>query len=155
MAKSDKNQTEAKAPKAEKAEKKEASRKAAKSAVKAEKKAAKAAAPKREKKARAKAGAANVSHYQTIKSPVITEKSTTAGEFGKYTFKVCVHSSKTQVRDAVEALFGVEVTKVNVINYDGKVKAFRQRMGQRDAYKKAIVTLKQGQSIDLTSGLKG
>lgn len=123
-------------------------------APKAEKPAKKAAAPKKEKKARAKK-AANFAHYETIKSPIITEKSTMAGEFGKYTFKVCVSSNKTQVRDAVEALFGVEVNKVNIINYDGKVKAFRQRLGQRNAFKKAIVTLKQGQSIDLTSGLKG
>ena len=117
-------------------------------------KAPKATTPKKEKKARAKV-AANAAHYQTIKSPVVTEKSTMAGEHNKYTFKVCKHSNKIQVRDAVEALFGVEVTKVNVINYDGKVKAFRQRLGQRNEYKKAIVTLKQGQSIDLTSGLKG
>ncbi len=125
--------------------------------AKAEKKAAKPAAAKvskKEKKAKGK-GVITAAHYNTIKSPVITEKSTMAGEFGKYTFKVCVSSNKKQVSDAVEALFGVEVTKVNVVNYDGKVKMFKARSGQRDAFKKAIVTLKQGQSIDLTSGLKG
>lgn len=99
--------------------------------------------------------AANVAHYDTILSPVVTEKSTMAGEFNKYSFKVAVDSNKKQVAEAIQALFGVEVAKVNVLNYDGKVKAFRQRLGQRNAYKKAIVTLKQGQSIDLTSGLKG
>ena len=122
--------------------------------AKVEKKAAKPASPKKEKKAKGKL-TITAAHYNTIKSPVITEKSTMAGEFGKYTFKVCVDSNKKNISDAVEALFGVEVTKVNVVNYDGKVKQFKQRTGQRNAFKKAIVTLKQGQSIDLTSGLKG
>ena len=121
--------------------------------AKPEGKAKKAFTPK-EKKAKGKI-AITAAHYNTIKSPVITEKSTMAGEFGKYTFKVCVDTNKKKISEAVQALFGVEVTKVNVVNYDGKVKRFKQREGRRDAFKKAIVTLKSGQSIDLTSGLKG
>lgn len=106
------------------------------------------------KKAKAVKKAINPSHYNTIVSPVVTEKSTLAGEFGKYTFKVAVDTNKTKVKEAVEALFNVEVSKVNVVNYDGKVKRFKNFTGRRDAYKKAIVTLKSGQSIDLASGLK-
>ena len=122
-----------------------------KTEAKAEKKAAKPAAPK---KAKAKI-AINPSHYNLIKSPVITEKSTIASEHGKYIFKVSTTACKTKVKEAVESIFGVDVTKVNVINYDGKVKNFKQRAGRRDAFKKAIVTLKSGQSIDLASGFKG
>lgn len=107
-----------------------------------------AKAPKKEKKE------ANVSHFNTIVSPVVTEKSTLAGEHGKYVFKVAVDTNKTKVKEAVEAIFGVEVTKVNVLNYDGKVKRFKQYAGRRDAFKKAIVTLKSGQSLDLASSLK-
>ncbi len=125
-----------------------------KTEAKAEKKAAKPAAPKKEKKSKGKV-AANVLHYNVIKSPVITEKSTMASEHGKYIFKVATCACKTSVKEAVESIFNVEVTKVNVINYDGKVKNFKQRSGRRDAFKKAIVTLKSGQSIDLASGFKG
>lgn len=89
-----------------------------------------------------------------IVSPVVTEKSTVAGAQGKYTFKVSCCACKTTIKQAVESLFGVNVTKVNVTNYDGKKKVFRGRKGQRNAFRKAIVTLKEGQSIDLTSGIK-
>ena len=112
------------------------------------------AAKKPEKKAKAPRKAANIAHFNTIISPVITEKSTMAGEHGKYIFKVAVDSDKSKVKEAVEALFDVEVTKINVINYEGKVKRFRNFSGQRNAFKKAIVTLKPGQSLDLASGLK-
>lgn len=89
-----------------------------------------------------------------IVAPVVTEKSTIAGSQGKYTFKVSACACKTSVRNAVESIFGVNVTKVNVSNFDGKKKVFKGRQGQRNSYRKAVVTLKQGQSIDLTSGIK-
>jgi large subunit ribosomal protein L23 len=105
------------------------------------------------KKAKAKI-AINPTHYATIVAPIITEKSTMAGEHGKYIFKVAVGSNKSKVKEAVEALFDVEVTKINVINYEGKVKRFKTFSGRRNAFKKAIVTLKEGQSLDLASGFK-
>jgi large subunit ribosomal protein L23 len=89
-----------------------------------------------------------------IVSPVVTEKSTVAGAQGKYTFKVSVCADKTTIKQAVESLFGVTVTKINLANYDCKKKIFRGREGQRNAFRKAVVTLKEGQSIDLTSGIK-
>lgn len=89
-----------------------------------------------------------------IVSPVVTEKSTVAGSQGKYTFKVSACACKTSVREAIESIFGVSVTKVNVSNFDGKQKIFKGRIGQRNSYRKAVVTLKQGQSIDLTTGIK-
>lgn len=92
--------------------------------------------------------------YDVIISPVVTEKSTIANSLGKYVFKIAVDADKTQVKNAVEGIFGVEVTKVNVLNYDGKARGFRGRIGRRNHYKKAVVTLKQGQSIDLSSGIK-
>lgn len=119
-------------------------------APRAEKAAKKPAAPK---KAKAKV-AANPGHFSTIISPVVTEKSTMAGEHGKYIFKVSTCACKSKVKEAVEAIFNVDVTKVNVINYDGKVKRFKNFQGRRDAFKKAIVTLKEGQSIDWASGIK-
>ncbi len=112
-------------------------------------------APKADKKpVKAAKKTATAASYDVILSPVITEKSTIANSLGKYVFKVAVDGTKTQVKNAVEAIFGVEVTKVNVVNYDGKIKAFRGRYGRRNNYKKAIVTLKAGQSIDLAGGIK-
>jgi len=87
-------------------------------------------------------------------APIVTEKSTIAGSLGKYTFKVATCATKTDVKNAVESIFGVNVTKVNTVNYDGKTKLFRGREGTRNAYKKAVVTLKSGESIDLTNGIK-
>ena len=93
-------------------------------------------------------------HYLVIKSPVVTEKSTMASEHNKVTFKVCQNATKTQVKEAVEALFGVKVTKVNTINIMGKTKRFRGRPGQRSDIRKAVVTLAAGQSIDIAAGVK-
>jgi large subunit ribosomal protein L23 len=89
-----------------------------------------------------------------IVSPIVTEKSTVAGSLGKYTFKVSACADKTAIRHAVESIFGVNVTKINVTNYDGKNKVFKGRKGTRNSYRKAVVTLKSGQSIDLTGGIK-
>lgn len=96
----------------------------------------------------------NAKLLDAIVSPVVTEKSTLAGQFGKYTFKVSGCACKTTIKQAVESIFGVNVTKINVTNYDGKTKVFKGRQGQRNSFRKAVVTLKQGQSIDLSSGIK-
>ena len=91
--------------------------------------------------------------YDVVRSPVVTEKSTIANELGKYVFQVAVDATKPEIKSAVEQIFGVNVTKVSTLNYDGKIKRFRGKIGQRPAFKKAIVTLKEGQAIDLTSGV--
>ena len=80
------------------------------------------------------------SYYDILQSPVVTEKSTTAGEFNKYTFKVATYATKEQVTDAISSIFNVEVSKVNIINVKGKVKRFKGRIGKRNNEKKAIVT---------------
>ncbi|MEP3277185.1 MAG: 50S ribosomal protein L23 [Stappiaceae bacterium] len=95
----------------------------------------------------------NVKHYDTILSPVITEKSTMASEENKVVFKVSGAATKPQIKAAVEALFGVKVTAVNTLVRKGKVKRFRGIMGKQSDYKKAVVTLAEGQSIDVTTGL--
>lgn len=107
------------------------------------------------KKAAAKADvkAVKAHHYDVLQAPVITEKSTLAAEQGKVVFKVKPEVSKPQVKSAVEALFKVDVVKVNTILVKGKTKTFRGKAGVRSDYKKAIVTLKAGQSIDFASGV--
>lgn len=92
-------------------------------------------------------------HYNTILTPVITEKSTLGGEQGKVTFKVPLSATKPEIKAAVEGLFDVKVTAVNTVRQAGKQKRFRGKMGQRSDYKKAIVTLAEGQSIDVTTGV--
>ena len=92
-------------------------------------------------------------HYDTILAPVITEKATVLSEQNKVVFKVAMHATKDEIADAVEALFKVQVTKVNTILVQGKIKRFRGVLGKRNDMKKAIVTLAEGQSIDITTGL--
>ena len=84
------------------------------------------------------------SAYDVIIKPVISEQSMDMAQEKKYTFKVAVDASKTEVRLAVEEIFGVEVKKVNIMNYDGKLKRMGRTMGRIAAYKKAIVTLTAG-----------
>jgi len=91
--------------------------------------------------------------YQTILSPVVTEKATTLNEQGQVTFKVSLTATKPQIKASVETLFGVTVTGVNTILVKGKTKRFKGRAGVRSDWKKAIVRLAEGQSIDLTTGL--
>jgi large subunit ribosomal protein L23 len=97
--------------------------------------------------------AATVRHYDTILAPVITEKSTVLSEQNKVVFKVAQDASKDEIAAAVEALFNVKVTKVNTVVTKGKTKRFRGILGRRSDVKKAIVTLQEGQSIDVTTGL--
>jgi large subunit ribosomal protein L23 len=92
-------------------------------------------------------------HYDVLQAPVITEKSTMASEHGKVVFRVRPEATKPQVKAAVEALFGVNVTSVNTTLVKGKTKVFRGRRGVRSDYKKAVVTLKDGQSIDYAAGV--
>ncbi len=94
-----------------------------------------------------------LSHYDIIRSPVITEKSTAASEQNKVVFNVARDATKPEVKAAVEALFRVKVTAVNTLNRKGKEKRFRGVLGRQNDTKRAIVTLAEGQSIDVTTGL--
>ena len=94
-----------------------------------------------------------VRHYDTILSPVITEKATLLSEQNKVVFRVSMDSTKDEISAAVEELFKVQVLKVNTLITKGKTKRFRGRAGRRSDIKKAIVTLAEGQSIDVTTGL--
>lgn len=91
--------------------------------------------------------------YQTILSPLVTEKATLNSERGQITFKVATDATKPQIKAAVEALFGVTVLAVNTIVVKGKTKRFKNFPGRRSDWKKAMVRLAEGQSIDLTTGL--
>ncbi|WP_112663944.1 50S ribosomal protein L23 [Microvirga flavescens] len=92
-------------------------------------------------------------HYDVIVSPVITEKATTLSEHNKVVFKVSPDATKPQIKEAVEKLFDVKVKSVNTLVTKGKVKMFRGTRGQRSDVKKAVVTLEEGQTIDVTTGL--
>ena len=95
----------------------------------------------------------DLKHYDTIIAPVITEKSTAASEQNKVVFRVATSATKPEIKAAVEALFNVKVTSVNTLNRSGKNKRFRGIAGKQNSIKKAIVTLAEGQSIDVTTGL--
>ncbi|AWB21888.1 50S ribosomal protein L23 [Methylobacterium currus] len=92
-------------------------------------------------------------HYDVIVSPVITEKATNLSELNKVVFRVAPKATKPQIKEAVEKLFEVKVKSVNTLTTKGKAKMFRGQRGQRSDVKKAIVTLEEGQSIDVTTGL--
>lgn len=92
-------------------------------------------------------------HYDTIIAPVITEKSTMLSENNQVVFRVPLDATKDQVKEAVEALFKVKVTAVNTIRNKGKIKRFKGVAGRRSDTKKAIVTLAEGSTIDVTTGL--
>lgn len=97
--------------------------------------------------------AATPKHYDTILAPLITEKATLLSEQNKVVFKVSMTSTKEEIASAIEELFKVKVIKVNTLIQKGKTKRFRGRPGRRSDLKKAIVTLQEGQSIDITTGL--
>jgi large subunit ribosomal protein L23 len=88
-----------------------------------------------------------------IVSPVITEKATTLSEHNKVVFKVSKTATKPQIKEAVEKLFDVKVESVNTLVRKGKVKRFRGTIGRQSDVKKAVVTLAEGHSIDVTTGL--
>ncbi|MGC4027085.1 MULTISPECIES: 50S ribosomal protein L23 [Mesorhizobium] len=92
-------------------------------------------------------------HYDVIVSPAITEKSTMASEQNQVVFNVARKATKPEIKAAVEALFGVKVTGVNTLVRKGKVKRFRGTVGRLSDVKKAIVTLADGDTIDVATGL--
>lgn len=91
--------------------------------------------------------------YEIIRNPVVTEKSTMGSEYGQVTFKVPLDASKPRIKAAVETLFKVQVTAVNTLRQKGKTKRFKASVGKRSDEKKAIVTLAEGQTIDVGTGL--
>ena len=92
-------------------------------------------------------------HLDTLVSPNITEKSTSLSEFNKVVFKVSKSASKKSIKKSIEKIFKVNVIKINTINLKGKNKIVRNRKSKTPGYKKAIITLKKGQSIDLATGI--
>ena len=96
---------------------------------------------------------ADTRHYDVIVAPVITEKATNASEQNKVVFKVAEDATKDEIAAAVEELFKVRVIKVNTMITKGKTKRFRGILGKRSDVKKAIVTLQEGQTIDISTGL--
>ncbi len=92
-------------------------------------------------------------HYDILISPVITEKATAASEHSKVVFKVARTATKPQIKEAVEKLFDVKVKKVNTLVRKGKTKIFKGRPGELQNTKRAIVTLEEGHTIDVTTGL--
>ena len=95
----------------------------------------------------------DLKHYDIIRSPVITEKSTLVSENNQVVFNVASTATKPEINSAVEALFSVKVKAVNTLNRKGKVKRFRGIIGKQSDVKKAIVTLQEGSTIDVTTGL--
>ncbi|QDY68299.1 50S ribosomal protein L23 [Qingshengfaniella alkalisoli] len=96
---------------------------------------------------------AKAEHYDVIRKPVITEKATLASEANAVVFEVAPDANKPQIKEAVEALFNVKVKAVNTTITKGKTKRFRGLMGKRKDVKKAYVTLEEGNTIDVTTGL--
>ena len=95
----------------------------------------------------------NLAMYDVILAPLVTEKSNRVSEHNQVIFKVRKDATKPEIKAAVEGLFNVKVTAVNTLVQKGKMKRFRGRVGYRSDVKKAIVTLAEGQSIDVTTGI--
>lgn len=91
--------------------------------------------------------------YELLRAPVITEKATLGSEHNQVTFRVPLDATKPEIKLAVEQVFEVKVVSVNTLRQQGKKKMFRGRRGQRSDYKKAIVRLAEGHSIDVTTGI--
>ena len=96
---------------------------------------------------------AEAKHYDVIRKPVITEKATMASESGAVVFEVDIAANKPQIKEAVESLFGVKVKAVNTTITKGKTKRFWGQLGKRKDVKKAYVTLEEGNTIDVSTGL--
>lgn len=150
----------AKAHEAKAESKKEAAATAADEAPKAAKKPAKEAKTSEKKEKKEKSGklkssqVSDPSLYDIIVRPIITEKSTAALESSTYLFVVNKTATKPRIKLAVEQIFGVEVRRVNTLTLKGKTKRFRGLNGRRSDVKKAMVTLKQGQTIDFAAGVR-
>ena len=95
----------------------------------------------------------NLKHYDIIRTPVVTEKATLQAENNKVVFNVAKTATKPEIKAAVEQLFSVKVKSVNTLVRKGKTKRFRGIIGTQSDVKKAIVTLEEGNSIDITTGL--
>ncbi|NRB10490.1 MAG: 50S ribosomal protein L23 [Rickettsiaceae bacterium] len=93
------------------------------------------------------------SKYDLIRNPVITEKSTILEEQNKYIFKIAKDANKVTVKKAIEEIFEVKVNSVNIINIKGKIKKFKGVKGRRSDIKKAVITLKEGSTIDIAGGI--
>ena len=91
--------------------------------------------------------------YKIILKPIVTEKATKLSEFNKVVFEVTSKSNKNEVKSAVEKLFSVKVKSVNIINIKGKVKRFKGVLGKRNDIKKAVITLEEGNTIDISAGV--
>jgi large subunit ribosomal protein L23 len=91
--------------------------------------------------------------FEIVRSPVITEKATMASEHNQVVFRVALDASKPEIKTAIESLFKVKVKAVNTLRTNGKIKRFRGVLGRRPETKKAVVTLEEGQSIDVTTGV--
>ena len=91
--------------------------------------------------------------YDIILGPLVTEKSTQGSENNQVTFKVSLDASKPEIKEAVESLFEVKVKRVNTIRMKGKVKRFKGQPGKRSNWKKAIVSLVEGETIDMMTGI--
>ena len=94
-----------------------------------------------------------INYLDSIKSPVITEKATSLSEQNKVIFKVHENASKESIKKNIEKIFKVKVLKVNTINKKPKTKMVRGKLGIKKGFKKAVITLKKGQSIDLATGV--
>jgi len=92
-------------------------------------------------------------YLDSIISPTVTEKATFLSEYNKVVFKVNKSASKVSIKKNIEKIFKVNVIKINTINLKGKTKMVRGKKTKKSGYKKAIITLKKGQSIDLTTGI--
>ena len=95
----------------------------------------------------------NIKNYKIIVKPIVTEKSSFGSEYNQVTFKVDNNSTKKEIKVAIEKIFKVKVKKVNTSNVKGKLKSFRGSLGRRSNYKKAFVTLEEGQTIDINAGV--
>jgi large subunit ribosomal protein L23 len=104
-------------------------------------------------KAKLKVALTKQQMYDVILAPVITEKATRTSEHNQVVFRVALDATKPEIKAAIEGVFGVTVTAVNTVRVKGKSKMFRGRPGRRSDYKKAMVTLAAGQSIDVTTGI--
>ena len=91
--------------------------------------------------------------YKIIRKPVVTEKATKLSEFNKVVFEVAYKCNKKEIKGAVEKLFSVKVKSVNIINIKGKIKRFKGVLGKRNDIKKAVITLEEGNTIDISAGV--
>lgn len=92
--------------------------------------------------------------FEVLRNPLVSEKSTLISQYNQYVFRVSRNSNKTDIKNSIEKIFGVKVLSVNTLNQDGKVKRFKGKLGKRSKTKKAFVTLAEGNTIDLTAGIK-